>query len=143
MAKHFKDQGLIGAFSVAPDKGAIEIAQEADLVLQGGFGWLKKERNRFTGEIQVEEKNLNVKGEDVIVFDDIISTGGTISRAIKMLKNQGARRVFAACVHPLLVGEAKNKILNNGAEEIVGTDSVQSSIKTVSLAPLIAEALIK
>jgi len=89
----------------------------------------------------VEEKSLNVKGRDVIVFDDIISTGGTIARAVKMLKTQGARRVYAACVHPLLIGEAKQKILQNGAEEIVGTDSIPSSVRTVSLAPLIAEAL--
>ena len=82
-----------------------------------------------------------MEGRDVIVFDDIISTGGTIATAIKMLKTQGARRVYAACVHPLLIGEAKKKIIQNGAEEIVGTDSVPSSVKTVSLAPLIAEAL--
>jgi len=82
-----------------------------------------------------------VKGRDVIVFDDIISTGGTIARAVKMLKTQGARRVYAACVHPLLIGEAKQKIMQSGAEEIVGTDSLPSSVRTVSLAPLIAAAL--
>jgi ribose-phosphate pyrophosphokinase len=141
LAKHFKSQGLDGAFSLSPDKGAIGLAEEANRVLGGGCGWLKKERDRYTGEIQVEEKSLNVDGRDVIVFDDIISTGGTIARAIKMLKSQGARRVYAACVHPLLIGEAKTKILESGAEEIVGTDSLASTVRTVSLAPLIAEAL--
>jgi ribose-phosphate pyrophosphokinase len=141
LAEHFKGRGLDGAFSLSPDKGAVELAEEADRVLGGGCGWLRKERDRYTGEIQVEEKSLNVKGRDVIVFDDIISSGGTVARAVKMLKNQGARRVYAACVHPLLIGEAKQKILQNGAEEIVGTDSIPSSVKTVSLAPLIAEAL--
>jgi len=141
LAKHFKSQGLDGAFSLSPDKGAIGLAEEANWVLGGGCGWLKKERDRYTGEIQVEEKSLNVDGRDVIVFDDIISTGGTIARAIKMLKSQGARRVYAACVHPLLIGEAKTKILESGAEEIVGTDSLASTVRTVSLAPLIAEAL--
>ena len=141
LAEHFKNRGLDGAFSLSPDKGAIELAEEADRVLGGGCGWLKKERNRFTCEIQLEEKSLNVKGRDVIVFDDIISTGGTIAGAVKMLKTQGARRVYAACVHPLLIGEAKTNIIESGAEEIVGTDSVPSSVRTVSLAPLIAEAL--
>lgn len=141
LAEHFKTQGLDGAFSLSPDKGAIELAEEADQVLGGGCGWLRKERNRFTGEIQVEEKSFNVEGRDVIVFDDIISTGGTIATAVKMLKTQRARRVYAACAHPLLIGEAKKKIIQNGAEEIVGTDSVPSSVKTVSLAPLIAKAL--
>ena len=141
LAKHFKNRGLEGAFSLSPDKGAIKLAEEADRVLGGGCGWLRKERDRYTGEIQVEEKSLNVKGRDVIVFDDIISTGGTIARAVKMLKTQGARRVYAACVHPLLISEAKTKITESGAEEIVGTDSIPSSVRTVSLAPLIAEAL--
>ncbi len=141
LAEHFKSRGLDGAFSLSPDKGAVGLAEEADRVLGGGYGWLRKERDRYTGEIQVEEKSLNVKGRDVIVFDDIISTGGTIARAVKMLKTQGARRVYAACVHPLLIGEAKQKILKNGTEEIVGTDSIPSSVKTVSLAPLITEAL--
>ncbi|MCK4885469.1 ribose-phosphate diphosphokinase [Candidatus Bathyarchaeota archaeon] len=141
LAEHFKGRGLDGAFSLSPDKGAIGLAEEADRVLGGGCGWLRKERDRYTGEVQVEEKSLNVQGRDVIVFDDIISTGGTIARAIKMLKSQGARRVYVACVHPLLIGEAKTKIIESGAEEIVGTDSITSSVRTVSLAPLIAEAL--
>jgi ribose-phosphate pyrophosphokinase len=141
LAEHFKTQGLDEAFSLSPDKGAIKLAEEANQVLGGGCGWLRKERNRFTGEIQVEEKSLDVEGRDVIVFDDIISTGGTIATAVKMLKSQGARRVYAACAHPLLIGEAKQKIMQNGAEEIVGTDSVHSSVRIVSLAPLIAEAL--
>jgi ribose-phosphate pyrophosphokinase len=141
LAEHFKNQGLKGAFSLSPDKGAIGLAEEADKILGGGYGWLKKERDRYTGEIQIEEKNLNVNGMDVIVFDDIISTGGTIARAIKMLKTQGARRVYAACAHPLLIGEAKNKILASGANKIVGTDSIPSCIEKVSLAPLIADAL--
>jgi ribose-phosphate pyrophosphokinase len=143
LAQHFKSHGLDRAFSLSPDKGAIELAEEANRVLGGGCGWLRKERNRFTGEIQVEEKCFNVVGRDVVVFDDIISTGGTIAKAVKMLKAQGALRVYAACIHPLLIGEAEEKIIECGAEEIVGTDSIPSSVKSVSLAPLIAEALSK
>jgi ribose-phosphate pyrophosphokinase len=141
LAEHFKSQGLDGAFSLSPDKGAVRLAEEADRVLCGGHGWLRKERDRYTGEIQVEEKSLNVKGRNVIVFDDIISTGGTTARAIEMLKSQGARKVYSACVHPLLIGEAITKIVDSGAEEIVGTDSLLNSVRTVSLAPLITEAL--
>jgi ribose-phosphate pyrophosphokinase len=141
LAEHFRSRGLEGAFSLSPDEGAVELAEEAERILRGGCGWLRKERDRYTGEIQVEKKSLNVQGRDVIVFDDIISSGGTLARAVKMLKTQGARRVYAACVHPLLIGEAKQKIVQNGAEEIVGTDSIPSSVMSVSLAPLIAEAL--
>ncbi|MGQ9460104.1 MAG: ribose-phosphate diphosphokinase [Candidatus Bathyarchaeaceae archaeon] len=143
LAEYFKKKGLAGAFSLAPDRGALKLAKEAARVLNGGCGWLQKERDRLTGEIRVEEKRLNIKGRDVIVFDDIISTGGTTAAAVKMLKEQGARKVYAACVHPLLIGEAQKKIMQSGAEEIVGTDCIPSPVSVVSVAPLIAEALAK
>lgn len=141
LAGYFKKKGLTEAFSLAPDRGALELAKEADKVLEGGCGWLRKERDRLTGEIRVEERKFNIEGRDVIVFDDIISTGGTIAAAVKMLKEQGARKVYAACAHPLLVGEAQKKIMQSGAEGIVGTDCVPSPVSVVSVAPLIAEAL--
>jgi ribose-phosphate pyrophosphokinase len=143
LAEHFKNKGLAGAFSLAPDKGALELAKEADRVLDGGCGWLLKERHRLTGEIRVKEKKFNIEGRDVIVFDDIISTGGTIAAAVKMLKTQGAKRVYTACAHPLLVGKAQRKIMQGGAEEIIGTDCVPGPVSVVSVAPLIAEALAK
>jgi ribose-phosphate pyrophosphokinase len=91
--------------------------------------------------VNVAKKTFNVKGETVIVFDDIISTGGTIVGAAKILKELGAARVFAACVHPLLIGDAEKRILEAGVEEIVGTDSVTSHVSKVSLAPLISKEL--
>jgi ribose-phosphate pyrophosphokinase len=82
-----------------------------------------------------------VKGETVIIFDDIISTGGTIVAAAKILIELGAKRVFAACVHPLLIGDAEKRILDSGVAEIVGTDSVPSQSSKVSLAPLLSSEL--
>lgn len=143
LAEHFKNKGLEGAFSLAPDQGSLGLAHEATEILNGNYGWLKKERNRYTGEISVEKKKFDIEGKDVIVFDDIISTGGTIAAATKIVKKQGARKVYAACVHPLLVGEAHDKIMESGAEGIIGTDCVSSPVSLVSVSPLIAEALSK
>jgi ribose-phosphate pyrophosphokinase len=143
LAKHFYSRGFAKAFALAPDEGAIDMAIEASKILGGEYGWLKKERDKITGEIIVEKKLFDIKGRDAIVFDDIISTGGTMATAVKILKEQGARRVYAACVHPLLIGDAKERILKSGADGIVGTNSVQGPASTVSLAPLIAEALKK
>ena len=141
LAEHFSAEGFERAFSLAPDEGAVELAREAENVLKGGFGWLKKERDLYTGEISVEAKKLAISGQDVIIFDDIISTGGTVADAVRIVKKQGARRVYAACAHPLLIDEAQNIILTSGAEEIVGTDCVSSPVSIVSVAPVIAEAL--
>ena len=57
------------------------------------------------------------------------------------VRQKPERRVYAACVHPLMIGNAKERILQSGAEEIVGTDTVPSNVTVVSLAPLLAEAL--
>jgi ribose-phosphate pyrophosphokinase len=141
LAEHFKDKGYTGAFALAPDKGATKYAIEAAKILKGEYGWLQKERDRYTGQITVERKKLNVKNKDVIIFDDIISTGGTIVNAVKILKEQGARKIFTACVHPLLINDAQNKIIQSGAEEIIGTDCVPSPVSKVTVAPLIADTL--
>ena len=141
LAQFLKEEGLKGAISLAPDEGAIEIVKQADDVLGGGYSWLEKSRDRITGNITFKENTSNFKGRDVVVFDDIISTGGTTAAAVEMLKTQGVKRVYAACAHPLLVGEARRKIMQGGAEEIVGTDCVPSPESVVSVAPLIAEAL--
>jgi ribose-phosphate pyrophosphokinase len=86
-------------------------------------------------------KGLNLKDQTVINFDDIISTGGTIVGAAKILREKGAKHIFCACVHGLLVGDAEKRILNAGVEEIVGTDSVPSSVSKVSLASLLSQEL--
>jgi ribose-phosphate pyrophosphokinase len=141
LAEHFVRRGFKRAFAVAPDKGAMYIADEAKQILGGEDGHLEKQRDRYTGQVNVAKKAFNVKGSTVIIFDDIISTGGTIVSASKILKELGAERVFAACVHPLLIGDAEKKILDAGVEEIVGTDSVPSHVSKVTLAPLISKEL--
>ena len=141
LAEHFVQKGYKKAFALAPDKGAMCIAEQAQTVLGGEAGHLNKQRDRHTGQTTQTAEGLNVKGQTVIIFDDIISTGGTIVGAAKIIRELGASRIFTACVHPVLVGDAEKRILNAGVEEIVGTDSVPSHVSKVSLAPLIANFL--
>jgi ribose-phosphate pyrophosphokinase len=143
LAEHFKQKGLEKAFALAPDEGAMHIAEEAKAVLGGECGYLEKQRDRYTGQISVEKKSLDVKGKTVVIFDDIISTGGTIVAAAKILKELGVGKVYTACAHPLLIGDAEKRILEAGVEEVVGTDSVPSHVSKVSLAPLIAAELVR
>jgi ribose-phosphate pyrophosphokinase len=139
LASYFVEKGYGKAFALAPDKGAMYIAEEAQQVLGGGVGHLSKFRDRYTGQINQSAEGLDVKDQTVIIFDDIISTGGTIVGAAKILKEQGAKHIFTACVHPLLIGDASKRILEAGVEEIVGTDSVPGAFSKVSLAPLISK----
>ena len=141
LAQYFVQKGVRGAFALSPDKGAMYIAKQAQMVLGGEAGHLDKQRDRYTGQTKQTAEGLNVKGQSVIIFDDIISTGGTIVGAAKILREQGAKHVFCACVHGLLIGDAEKRILDAGVEEIVGTDSVPGSVSKVSLAPLISQEL--
>ncbi len=141
LAEYFVKKGFEKAFALAPDKGAMYIAEQAQSVLGGGAGHLNKKRDRYTGKTTQTGEGLDVKGQTVIIFDDIISTGGTIVGAAKILRELGAAGVFTACVHPVLVGDAEQRILNSGVEMVVGTDSIPSHVSKVSLAPLIAKAL--
>jgi len=141
LAEHFKKKGFEGAFSLSLGKGGMSVAVEAGKVLKGGCDYISTQRDRITGSVTVEKKALPVKNRDVVIFDDIIGSGGTMIGAVGWVKEQGARRVYAACVHPLLIGDTKDRLLKSGAEDIVGTDSVPSSVSEVSIASLIASAL--
>jgi len=141
LAQYFKQRGFGKAFALAPDDGALWLAEEAKTVLGGECGYLEKHRDLYTGEITVEKISLDVGEKTVIIFDDVISTGGTIVLAAKIMRELGADEVYAACVHPLLMGDAEKRILEAGVEEIVGTDSVSSRVSKVSLAPLLSREL--
>jgi len=141
LAEYFIKRGLKKAFALSPDKGAIYIAEEAQKVLGGECGYLEKNRDRHTGQVTIRRKTFDIRGHPVIIFDDIISSGGTIVSAANILKELKPQKICAACVHPLLIGEAEQNILNAGVDEIIGTDSVPSSVSKVSLAPILSRAL--
>jgi ribose-phosphate pyrophosphokinase len=143
LAEYYKNKGFSPAVSLSLGKKGLDTAIEANNVLKGGYNYIPTQRDRTTGTVTLEKKTLPIKGKDVVIFDDIVSSGGTMIKAVAYAKGQGAKTVNVACVHALLTEEVKSKILSAGADQIVATDSVQSPISVVSIAPLIAEALAK
>jgi ribose-phosphate pyrophosphokinase len=142
LAEYFKAKKSIqNPLSLSMGKKALSVAQEADNILQGGYDYVASKRDVETGNETLEDKPLPVKNRDVIIFDDIISSGGTMAKAVKLVKDKGARKVYAACVHPILMGDSYKRIIENGAEEIVGTDAVPSPVSKVSIVPLLCRVL--
>jgi ribose-phosphate pyrophosphokinase len=138
LAEYLKENGFEGAYSLSPDEGAVDLARAAGTVLGGDVSFFSKERDLYTGEIEMVVRDLDVRERDVVVFDDIVSSGGTTARAVKGLKSQGAGRVAAACTHGLFMGDATERIKEAGADIIVSTDTVLSPLSLVTVAGLIA-----
>jgi ribose-phosphate pyrophosphokinase len=142
LAEYFKANRLVeNPVSLSLGKKAVNVAAEADSILKGGYGYISTKRDVQTGNVTLEEKQLPIQNRDVVIFDDIISSGGTMAKAVKLAKNQGARKAYAACVHALLMGDSQKKILENGADGIVSTDCVPGPLSRVSIAPLVSKAL--
>lgn len=140
LADKVRSLGLHDPVVISPDKGALAMAQSAASRLGAQFDYLEKTRLSGT-EVSMAPKEIRVEGRDVVVFDDMIATGGTMATAISLLRKQGARRVFLAAVHPVLTGNAVLKLCRSGVEAVIATDTLDRSASTVSVAPLIADAI--
>jgi ribose-phosphate pyrophosphokinase len=142
LADYIKSLDVKDIVVVAPDKGAVERSK----AFAKYFGedvpvdFYEKVRDVETGEITMSGK-LHLKNKDVVVSDDIIATGGTMANAIKLSKESGANRVFAVATHALLLENAKFRIINAGADEIIGTDSIDNDASKVSLTKAIVDYL--
>ncbi len=135
--------GLRDPLVLSPDLGGVGRAREFAEALGADFDYLEKRRDRVTGEVSVRPKTLDASGREVVIVDDIISTGGTMALAAKLLLEQGAKRVVAVCVHALLVGEAYAKLKSAGIEDVVAANTlpVPPGVEQIDVAPPVAEAL--
>ncbi|MCD6513142.1 MAG: ribose-phosphate diphosphokinase [Thermoplasmata archaeon] len=134
LAEYFKGKVDI---VISPDAGAEHMAKKAAEIMGCEYDYLEK--TRISGnEVIMKPKRMELNGRNVLIIDDIISTGGTMREAIKQIKAQGANKIHVACIHGLFIGNADEKILQAGADEIVTTDTIESAYSKVSIAPLIA-----
>jgi len=136
-----KDSLLI----LAPDLGALERAKVLADALGVEYDYLVKERDRVTGAISMKPKSLKVKDKNVIIVDDIISTGGTVAKATEMLLSQGANSVTVMVAHALMVGNASEKLRKAGVRKVYACNTLprldDDLIIYVDVSPVIADAL--
>lgn len=126
---------------LAPDANALSLAETVrDAYGTGATDYFEK--TRLSGsEVDIAPSDTAVTDRDIIVVDDIIATGGTMSEAISILHDRGASRVYATCIHPLLAKDARARLARAGVEAIYGTDTIERAESVVSVAPVIADAL--
>ncbi|MEB3778665.1 MAG: ribose-phosphate diphosphokinase [Desulfurococcales archaeon] len=130
---------------LAPDQGALHRARELASHLGVDYDYLVKERDRVTGEVRVKPREINAEGRDVVIVDDIISTGGTIAEASRELKKAGARRVYVMVAHALMAGRAVDKLRGAGVERVYASNSLPPRdgglIHYVDIGPLLGRVL--
>ena len=140
IGKYLVKLGLRDPIIIAPDQWASPLAKRVAVELMADHDYFEKRRMTPT-QVEVRPKRLSAAGRDVVIVDDIISTGGTIIEAARILKKQGSRRLYAACTHPVFAGKALKKVLAAGVRKVVATDTIEHRTSVVSVAPVIAEAL--
>ena len=141
LVKYFKKLKMKEPLIVSPDMGGQERAKKFANLLKTDFIALKKHRDRKTGKVNILSDRVNVKNRDLILVDDMISTGGSIVKATQFLKKQKCRRVFVACTHALLVNDAAKKIKKAGVSQIVSTNTIPGESAKVDVSRVIADAL--
>ena len=141
LAKYFKKMKLKNPLVVSPDIGGSSRAKKFAGLLNTDFVALKKSRNRKTGKVQIKSSKVDVYGRDLLLVDDIISTGSSIIKATQFLKKQKCKRVFVACTHGLFVGDAESKIKKAGVTQIISTNTIPRSTSKVDISGVIAESI--
>ncbi|THE63275.1 ribose-phosphate diphosphokinase [Salinadaptatus halalkaliphilus] len=133
--------GLTDPIFLSPDAGAIELAETVrDAYGTGETDYFEKTRHSGT-EVDVSPSDVNVTDRDVVVCDDIVATGSTMSEAVGVLTDRGVGRVYVTCVHPLLVRNAYTKLARAGVEAVFGTDTIEGTSSAVSVAPALESHL--
>mgnify|MGYP006125712551 FL=1 len=141
LVKHFKKMKMKDPLVVSPDLGGQERAKEFASLLKTGFIALKKHRDRKTGKVNILSEKVVVKNRDLIIVDDMISTGGSIIKATQFLKRQKCKRVFVACTHALLVNNAAKKIKSAGVSQIISSNTIPGDSAKVDVSKVISDAL--
>ena len=125
---------------IGPDEGATELTKA--VAAPYGFDYDVLHKTRISNEkVEIKPKELSVEGKNIVIVDDIISTGGTISEAASMLKAQKANDIYVACIHGVFVQNAIPRMLNAGVKEIIATDTIESEFSKVSIAKMVADVL--
>jgi len=142
LVKYFKKLSLKNPLVVSPDQGGKNRAKEFAKKFESKYIALEKNRNKNTGKVQIKTKNSDqVIGRDLILVDDMISTGGSIIKATQFLKKQKCKRVYVACTHALLMNDAEKKIKKAGVTKIVSTNTIPGKTSLVDVSNTIAKAI--
>jgi ribose-phosphate pyrophosphokinase len=133
---------------LSPDEGSIKRALVHQKKLGGPIAIVDKRRSSATETSQVNLIGASLQGKVAVIFDDMISTAGSVVGAARVARRAGAREVIACATHAVLVGPAVERLRDAPLSQLVVTDSIPLTpekqlprIKVLSVAPLLADAI--
>ena len=148
LARYFQDKGLDNPVVVAVDIGISKRARDMAELLHAPLAIIEK--RRVGNDDRAESLNVigEVEGMTALLFDDEVDTAGSLISAAQALAEQGVKEVYACVTHPILSGEAANRVVNSPLGELVVTDTIpmaedkrNGKINVLSVAPMLGEAI--
>ena len=148
--EYYAGLGLEDLTVVSPDVGNVKEARVYSELLRGELAIIDKERISGT-EVRAGALIGTVEGRNVLIIDDMISSGGTICKAATLLKDRGARDIHVAATHPMFVPGAVDRLAQAPITGITVTDTVPLSeeaagcglVKVLSMADLLGDAIVR
>lgn len=148
LEKYFQSKNLEDMVVVATDAGSSKKAYKYSEFFECPLALIDKRRESNNDNAVATNIIGDVEGKTALIFDDEISTAGTLVEAANILKAHGAKEIYAGATHGVLVGPAIERIQNSPIREVVVTNTIPieeekqiDKIKVVSIAPLFAEAI--
>lgn len=148
LEKYFENKNLEDIVVVATDAGSSKKAYKYSEFFKCPLALIDKRREANNDHAIASNIIGNVKGKTALIFDDEVSTAGTLTEAARILEEHGAKEIYAGATHGVLVGPAIERIQNSPIKELVITNTIPleeekqiDKIKIVSIAPLFAEAI--
>ena len=148
LEKYFQEKQIKDMVVVATDAGSSKKAYKYSMYFKCPMALIDKRRAGNDDKAVAANIIGDVKGKTALIFDDEVSTAGTMVEAAKILQEHGAKEIYAACTHGILCGPAIERIQNSPIKELVTTNTVPltkekqtDKIKVLSIAPLFAEAI--
>ena len=148
LEKYFQNKGLEDIVVVATDAGSSKKAYKYSEFFECPLALIDKRRESNNDSAVATNIIGDVKGKTALIFDDEVSTAGTLVEAANILKEHGAKEIYAGATHGVLVGPAIERIQNSPIKELVVTNTIPlepekqiDKVKVVSIAPLFAEAI--
>ena len=145
--EYFKNMRLENLVVVSPDAGGVERARYLAGKLEAGLAIIDKRRPQ-ANVAEIMNVIGDVQGKTCILYDDMIDTGGTISKAAQALKDKGATKILACATHAVLSGPAVERLEASVIDEVVFSNSIDlppekriKKITVLSVARLYAEAI--